>query len=120
MTLKTPSSVYVGARPRTSTTRANSSAVSLCCLASPASTTGSPKNGGGTVRAMFLLDSLAAKRAEIHTPRVNLGPPKNGSREKRRLRRRPSRPRSLPPARRDRGGGHGDRPFREAGGVRRV
>src|SRR3954471_21649612 len=42
ITEKTPSSVYVGGRPRARCTTENSSGDSLCDLASASSTTGSP------------------------------------------------------------------------------
>src|SRR3954471_20810905 len=47
ITLKTPSSVYVGARPRCFSMRASSSLVILCCLTMAGVIGKSPGNGAG-------------------------------------------------------------------------
>src|SRR6185436_1502992 len=62
ITLSTPSSAYVGSRPRRATTRACSSAVSLCARTSAGVIVGSPGNDAGD--PIFSIAAPLAQRPE--------------------------------------------------------
>src|SRR5579862_7271767 len=62
MTLKTPSSAYVGGRPSESSTRAYSASVSLCCLMSAGVIAGSFGKG---CDMRYLLAEVAGKSLSV-------------------------------------------------------